>query len=93
MNDNVFTFGSVKGGKSEQDADEGIPVNNYVVTDTTGSEWLSTGFLIFTPQHLAIMREVHPGKGAVPVLVMPIGNVQVAELIDDEDEVEGDSPF
>ncbi len=81
--DNVFKFGSVKGGK---DVDDGIPTNDYVVVDVDNNEWQAHGFLIFTPHHLAIMRD--DGKGAIPVLVMPIGRVKAAGLdeeISDED--------
>lgn len=83
-NDNVFQFGSVKGGKSPGDKDDGIPTNDYVIVDNDGNEFFAAGFVIFTPHHLAIMRD--QGQGPVPVLVMPIGNVRVCELYEDDDE-------
>lgn len=77
--DNVFRFGAVKGGKD--DKNESIPENNYVVTDIDNEEFYETGFLIFTPHHLAIMRDM--GKGPVPALVLPIVRVKAAEIADE----------
>lgn len=80
---NVFKFGAVKGGKVEEDKNE-IPVNDYVIVDVDHQEFYATGFLVFTPHHLAIMRDF--GVGAIPVLVMPIGRVAAAEIYEDDDE-------
>lgn len=79
--DNVFKFGAVKGGKEDDDS---IPTNDYVVVDVDDNEWTAHGFLIFTPHHLAIMRD--EGKGAIPVLVMPILRVKAAGLDDRDDQ-------
>lgn len=84
-NDNIFQLGSVKGGK-DNDGDAGIPVNDYVIMDIDGTEFFGTGFLIFTSQHIAIMKD--NGNGAVPVLVVPIGRVKAAELYEDLDDDE-----
>lgn len=79
---NVFKFGAVKGGKPEEEKNE-IPVNDYIVLDIEGQEFAATGFLIFTPHHLAIMRD--DGAGAIPVLVMPIGRVVAAEIYEEDE--------
>lgn len=76
-NPNVFKFGTVNGGKGEE-PDDKIPHNDYVVIDSDDNEFEINGFLIFTPHHLAIMRD--EGTGAVPALVIPIGRVKVAGL-------------
>lgn len=74
---NVFKFGAVKGGKADDEQDS-IPQNDYFVVDIDGYEFDINGFLIFTPHHLAIMRD--EGKGAIPALVMPIARVRTAVL-------------
>lgn len=85
MDDNVLSF--VKGGKPEADA--GLPDNRYIIEDIEGEEYAVEGFLIFTSQHVAVMRD--EGTGAIPVLVLPLNRLKVAELYDeDEDDV---SPF
>lgn len=84
MNDddnNILQFGAIKGGKTAEE--EGIPENNYVVTDLDGEEFYASGFLIFTPHHCAIMQDF--GKGAVPVLVLPLLRVAAAEMVPDEE--------
>lgn len=86
--DNVFRFGSLDGGKSgptAPPAEDGIPEFSYVVTDIDHNDFYADGFLIFTPHHLAIMSEID-GRGAVPVLVLPINRVIAAELVEDEEE-------
>lgn len=76
-NQNVFKFGTVNGGKSEE-PDDKIPHNDYVVVDIDDNEFDINGFLIFTPHHLAIMQD--SGAGAIPALVLSIGRVKVAGL-------------
>ena len=84
-NDNIIPFGAIKGGKDET-PDESIPQNDYVIQTMNGRTYAENGFLIFTPHHAAIMRDVE-GKGAIPVLVVPLSNVEAA-FVDDEDEDE-----
>lgn len=72
---NVFKFGTVDGGKKEEDS---IPQNDYVIVDVDDTEYDINGFLIFTPHHLAIMTDL--GEGAIPALVLPIGRVKSAAL-------------
>lgn len=75
---NVFKFGAaIKGGKDAED-DDSIPHNDYFVVDIDDIEYDVNGFLVFTPHHLAIMRD--EGKGAIPALVLPIGRVKTAVL-------------
>lgn len=83
--DNVFRFGQIKGGKDgggPEEEEPGIPVNDYVISDVDGEEFYATGFLIFTSHHLAIMRD--DGKGAIPVLVLPINRVKAAEIYEED---------
>lgn len=81
--DNVFQFGAVPGGKGD-DEDKSIPINDYVVIDVDGNEFYATGFMIFTPHHCAIMRD--SGKGAIPLLVVPLNRVAAAEVYEETDE-------
>lgn len=83
-NDNIVPFGAIKGGKGDgpdETVDDGIPINDYIITDIDNQEFAATGFLIFTSHHLAIMRD--NGKGAIPIMVFPIDRVKVAELYED----------
>lgn len=79
-NDNIFTL--VNGNKADA-ADETLPENEYCITTTSGSTYYATGFLVFTSQHVAIMKDI--GKGAIPAMVVPLSIVEVAELVEDED--------
>lgn len=101
MNDNTQgpedpkPFRVITGGKSEyvaeqatptQPAQSDIPQNVYVIVDINGDEHFAEGFLLFTSQHIAIMRDT--GSGALPILVMPLDKVFSAELLeDDSDEI------
>lgn len=85
---NIFKFGTVDGGKKEEDI---IPENDYIVVDIDDIEYDIKGFLIFTPHHLAIMTD--EGKGAIPALVLPIGRVKSAVLASLLVDDEGDLPF
>jgi len=75
--ENVFKFGAITGGK-DNEAEDTIPQNDYFVVDVDDIEYDINGFLIFTPHHLAIMRD--EGKGAVPALVLTIARVKTAVL-------------
>lgn len=82
---NIFKFGAIKGDKPDDETDK-IPENDYVVVDIDDIEYDVTGFLIFTPHHLAIMTNL--GEGVIPGLVLPISRVKTAVLaaiIDDDD--------
>jgi hypothetical protein len=82
----VVPFRTIQGDKAETppEAETAIPENDYVITTMNGQTYSENGFLIFTPHHAAIMRE--SGKGAIPVLVVPLLNVEAA-FIDADDEV------
>lgn len=81
---NVFTLGSVvKGGKTEN-AEPDFPINDYVVVDIDDDYWYATGFLVFTPHHITIMKP--DPLGAVPDLVIPISRVKAAQIVPDDDE-------
>lgn len=91
-NGNVFRFGTVTGGKTDTPSvEDGIPINDYIIHCTDGDDYYARGFLIFTPHHLAIMRD--EGKGAIPVLVLPISKVHAAELYEDNGEEDEEVPF
>jgi hypothetical protein len=79
-NDNIVKFGTVEGGKP---AEDDIPMNDYVIVDNQGREFYHTGFLLFTGQHVAIMQE--RGGHTVPVFMMPLSNLGVVEVLDDEE--------
>lgn len=84
-NGNIFKI--LQGGKSPTSTDpdiSGIPQNAYVITDINNCEHFAEGFLLFTSQHIAIMRDT--GAGALPVLVMPLDKVFSAELLEDDSE-------
>lgn len=78
---NIFRI--VPGGATEDPSDDNLPVNSYVITTATGREYFGEGFLVFTSQHVAVMKETP--KGAIPALVIPLTNVESAELIEDEE--------
>lgn len=86
-NDNVF--GIVQGGKGEAE-DQKFPVNVYAIMDQDHTEHLHSGFMIFTSQHLAVMRD--DGHGAIPIFVIPLQNVKYAEVLEEEEEQE-EMPF
>jgi hypothetical protein len=90
--DKVFRFGSIQGGKTEE-KDDGIPVDNYRIIDIDDEEWTALGFMVFTPHHLAIMRDY--GNGAVPVIVLPLDRVKAGGLVppDEEDTETEELPF
>lgn len=80
--DNIFRLGAIPGGKG--DKDDSIPENDYIVVDIDDEQYAATGFLVFTPHHLAIMRDAK--KGVVPVLVLPIARVKSAEIFEEDEE-------
>lgn len=82
----VVPFRTIQGDKQDEpaEAEATIPENDYVINTLSGASFGETGFLIFTPHHAAVMRDT--GKGAIPVLVVPLTNVEAA-FLDDEDEV------
>lgn len=84
MNDNIISLVPKSG-----DGEDRLPQNNYLIIDVDGYEYEGVGFVIFTTHHVAIMRD--DGKGAVPVVVVPLGRVRCCEIIDDE--VEDELPF
>lgn len=86
MNDNVLPFGAPKPNKTGDNVETGekFPENNYVITDIDDEDFFARGFLIFTPHHCAIMNDL--GSGAVPVLVVPLIRVKVAEMVTEEED-------
>ncbi len=79
-NDNIF---SIHNGGKKASGENTLPVNDYCLIDMTGEEFFGTGFLIFTSHHVAIMRD--NGDGAVPVTMMPLANLKVAEIVEEEE--------
>jgi len=92
MDNDNNVFSMIAGGKPEktEDEDNGLPTNSYVIEDIVGNEHYADGFLVFTSQHIAVMQD--RGKGAIPVLVLPLDQVRVAEIVNDEVEDE-EAPF
>lgn len=82
-------FNIFQGGRTEQPEDEKqIPELEYVIVDQDNNRFDIKGFVVFTPQHLALMRD--DGKGPIPILVMPLTNVKFAGLAKDLDLTDDD---
>lgn len=80
--ENVFKmFEGGKGDTTQPAPTDTIPTNSYEITDIDGDMYGAEGFLIFTAQHVAIMRD--EGAGAIPVLVMSLNRLKVAELTEE----------
>jgi hypothetical protein len=60
-----------------------IPQSDYRLNFVNGEFAEAYGFLVFTSQHVAIMRD--NGTGAIPILVAPLGTVQYANIVETED--------
>lgn len=77
--DNIYT---INGGKAEDTAtpevESELPNDDYVIVDRDGDEFYGSGFMVFTGQHVAIMRD--SPKGPFPVLLLPLDKVKVAQL-------------
>lgn len=95
MKDGMDTTGSIEGagnivkfGPKAVDVTTApeVPTYTYAVTDIDGTEFLYDGFLIFTVQHVAVMRP--QGDGAVPLFVMPLHRLKNAEIVEDEDQAD-----
>lgn len=94
MNDNTEdttenVFRLVTGGKPEEGPQPGvasIPQNTYAIIDREGNDYYAEGFALFTSQHIAIMRDT--GGGAIPILIMPLDQVRIVELVEDDEVFE-----
>lgn len=84
MDGNIIDFENAK-SKNAKDPTE-VPQHQYVLVDIDNEEFTEFGFLIFTAQHIAVMRE--KGEGAAPVLVMPLHRNKVAYI--DETSTDAD---
>lgn len=60
-----------------------IPQSDYRLNFVNGEFAQAYGFLVFTSQHVAIMRD--DGTGAIPILVAPLGTVQYANIVEEQD--------
>lgn len=78
-NDNIVQFGSIKGGKDE-DNEAGVPMHHYQIKDFDDEIHEAYGFIIFTPQHVAVMRDTP--EGALPLMIFPLEHVKYAKKID-----------
>lgn len=83
-NDNIIPFGSVNTTKPE----EVTPEYDYKIDTKDNETYIARGFLIFTPQHIAVMRPLE--EGALPVLILPLETIKSARLMED---VQQDLPF
>lgn len=82
---NIVQFGSIKGGKETTTE---VPQHLYEVKDFDDEIHQAHGFIIFTPQHVAVMRDT--GDGALPLLIFPLEHVKYAKLVD---SVQQELPF
>lgn len=80
--DNVVApkFGAIQGGKP---AEDDVPQHLYEILDHDGMLHSAHGFLIFTPQHVAIMRNLD--QGALPVLIFPLEHVKYAKISEQQE--------
>ena len=85
MTEDTNIFSIVSNNTPPAPADDLVPVYEYVITDTQHNEHFASGFLLFTSQHIAVMRDTP--RGALPIFVMPLSEVYCAELLEDDDEV------
>ena len=75
-------------------AQDDIPQNAYLIVDRRGEEHYAEGFLLFTSQHIAVMKDIGNGQGAIPILVLPLDQVNFAELLEEvADEATVELPF
>ncbi len=91
--DGSTTFRLITGGKTTEGPPQpALPQNAYVVVDINGDEHFHEGFLVFTSQHVAIMRDTP--TGGLPVFLMPLDKVFAVEFLeDDPDEVFDNEPL
>jgi len=82
-NDNNNIFKVMPGGKAANQSDQ-FPTDTYAIVCKNGRELLADGFLIFTSQHVTVMRD--KGKGAIPVLLVPLIDIEFAEIVDDDED-------
>ena len=80
MTDDTNIFKVIQGGGKTDDTK--TEVYDYEIEDLDGNVFNALGFLIFTTQHVAIMRD--EGSGPIPVLIVPLGLVKAASLVDEE---------
>lgn len=76
-NDNVVQFGAIKGGK---ETEPGVPQHQYQIKDFDDEIHEAYGFIIFTPQHVAVMRDTP--EGALPLMIFPLEHVKYAKKVD-----------
>lgn len=82
---NVFSI--LDGGKTDTtpapESTDGIPQNEYRIVDIEGAEYFHEGFLLFTSQHIAVMRDTE--QGALPIFILPLNRLAFAELFEDDE--------
>lgn len=75
--DNIIRFGSVQGGKTD---DEKFPNHQYEIIDIDDNEFYAEGYLIFTSHHVCVMED--SDNGPVAALMIPLHRVKVVEIAD-----------
>ncbi len=78
--DNVIPFGSIPGGKEDE---EEFPSYPYIVIDVDDNEYDYEGYLIFTSHHVCIMED-GGSRGPVAGLMLPLNRVKVVVMAEDE---------
>lgn len=86
---NVTNFLRVVGGNGDQLVEEAPKVTTYAIETVDGDVFINDGFCIFTAQHVAIMRELGD-NASIPVLVIPLSQVKVLQLLEDEFDEESE---
>jgi hypothetical protein len=90
MNDETETnvkslFRVVEGNTPPVEATE--RTTTYAIMTTDNVEYVREGFLIFTAQHVAVMRELSDNN-SIPILVLPLNQVKVVDLIEDDESMD-----
>lgn len=93
-NDNIFQIlpgGKLPGGPEDTSDNDSLPVYDYIIVTNNGDEFPGSGFLIFTSHHVAIMKD--NGKGAIPLVVVPLTDVKVAALAENLEQAAAELAF
>lgn len=82
--DNIIRIVSSKEDPRATTAEPTIPQFQYRLNYQNGEYSQAHGFLVFTSQHVAVMRD--DGTGAIPILVAPLENVVYASIVEEPEQ-------
>lgn len=81
----IINIGEVKKMREEEKKANKVPTFTYVLINHDGEEFVDEGYLIFTAQHVAVMRDLGD-IGSVPATVMPLTEVKIVQVVNDDEE-------